>query len=86
MKAMCGICNGSGFIGPDGDMVTEQPCGQCGGTGCLFVVPYVSAQRDKAAMAEAIANAVCAELLISKHEAKYAAVLNAVRDVIEDSK
>jgi hypothetical protein len=38
IKMTCGICKGSGHIGPDGDMVTEQPCCQCNGSGVVFVV------------------------------------------------
>jgi DnaJ-class molecular chaperone len=38
IKMTCGICKGSGHVGPDGDMVTEQPCCQCNGSGDVFVV------------------------------------------------
>jgi DnaJ-class molecular chaperone len=38
IKMTCGICKGSGHVGPDSDMVTEQPCCQCNGSGVVFVV------------------------------------------------
>jgi DnaJ-class molecular chaperone len=32
---ICPACDGSGYIGPDGDMVTEQRCTMCKGRGKL---------------------------------------------------